>query len=134
MEQNYLIDKKVKKKSAIKGIWLATAFGIVFLLILVKFANSGSMDVFSGLPDSDAAYDIAKTFIRPTVRSTNVTFNDGSYKFAKQSDSVYVIKSFYEAKDGDSESSITNFTITLKYNGHHSQNESNWSLLNLDQE
>jgi hypothetical protein len=76
MEKDYLQDKQLKKQSALKGVWLLVGFGIVFVFILVKIANSNSMSVFNGLPDSDAAYAIAKLYIRPAVRSTNVTFND----------------------------------------------------------
>jgi hypothetical protein len=134
MEKNYLKDKKIKKQSALKGVWLLVAFGIVFVVVLVKIANSNSMAVFSGLPDSDAAYAMAKLYIRPTVRSTNVTFNDDSYKFAKKSDSVYVIKSSYSARESDGESTTTQFTISLRYMGGSAKKEESWKLLDLNQE
>ncbi|RWY54196.1 hypothetical protein [Mucilaginibacter gilvus] len=134
MENNYLKDKQVKKKSALKGVWLLVIFGIVVVVILVKIANSNSMSVFSGLPDSDAAYAMAKLYIRPTVRSTDVSFHDDSYKFAKKSDSVYVIKSSYSARQTDGESTTTQFTISLKYMGGSATKEESWKMLDLNQE
>lgn len=134
MQGEYLKEKQVKKKSALKAVWLLVAFGVVFIFIVVKIANSNSMSVFNGLPDSDAAYAIAKVYIRPTVRSTNVVFSDDSYKFAKKSDSVYVIKSSYSAKDSNGESEITNFTISLRYRGGSAASEESWSMLDLNQD
>ncbi|MBD1392202.1 hypothetical protein [Mucilaginibacter glaciei] len=133
MEHNYLEDKKVKKKSALKVVYLLVFFGIAFAVLLGKFALSGSLNVFNGLPDSDQAYTIAKGFISPTVLSSP-TYSDSEYKFAKKSDSVYVIKSFYTAKDNGDEPTKTNFTITLKYNGGHAESAQNWTMLNLDKE
>jgi hypothetical protein len=134
MEHNYLEDKKVKKKSAVKAVWVLAFLGVAFAVLLAKFAVSGSMNPFNGLPDSDAAYTVAKEYIAPTVLSSNVEFSDSEYKFAKKSDSVYVIKSFYTAKDGTGERAKTNFTITLKYNGGHAESGKNWTMLNLDQD
>ena len=134
MAKAYLKDKTIKKKSASKAGWLITIFAAMFALLLGKFALSNTSNTFSGLPDSDAAHKVAKTFIQPTVLSTNISFSDSEYKFAKKSDSVYVIKSFYTTIDKDGESSKTNFTITLKYNGGVGAQTSNWAMLNLDQD
>jgi hypothetical protein len=134
MAKDYLKDKTIKKKSASKAGWLIAIFGTIFALLLGKFALSDTSHTFSGLPDSDAAYTVAKTFVQPTVLSTNISFSDSQYKFAKKSDSVYVIKSFYTTTDKDGESSKTNFTITLKYNGGAGAQASNWAMLNLDQD
>ena len=134
MAKAYLKDKTVKKKSASKAGWLIVSFAAIFALLLGKYALSNTSNTFSGLPDSDVAYNIAKTFIQPTVLSTNISFSDSEYKFAKNSDSVYVIKSFYTTTDKDGESSKTNFTITLKYNGAAGAETFNWAMLNLDQD
>jgi hypothetical protein len=134
MAKAYLRDKTIKKKSASKAGWLIAFFATIFALLLGKFALSDTSHTFSGLPDSDAAYNVAIIFIQPTVLSTNISFSDSEYKFAKKSDSVYVIKSFYTAIDKDGESSKTNFTITLKYNGGAGTQISNWAMLNLDQD
>jgi hypothetical protein len=134
MAKAYLKDKTIKKKSASRAAWLIATFAAIFALLLGKFALSNTSNTFSGLPDSDAAYNVAKTFIQPTVLSTNISFSDSEYKFAKKSDSVYVIKSFYTTTDKDGENSKTNFTITLKYNGGAGAETSNWAMLNLDQD
>ncbi|MDB5127005.1 hypothetical protein [Mucilaginibacter sp.] len=134
MAKAYLKDKTIKKRSASKAGWLIAVFATIFALLLGKFALSDTTNAFSGLPDSDAAYGVAKEFIQPTVLSTNISFSDSEYKFAKKSDSVYVIKSFYTTTDKDGESSKTNFTITLKYNGGAGAQTSNWAMLNLDQD
>lgn len=134
MEIDYLKDKKVKKKSAMKAVWLLVGFGVVFVVVMIKIAGLNALEVFKGLPDSDAAYSIAKIYIRPTVRSTSVTFDDATYKFAKKSDSVYVIKSSYSAQDGNGESATTHFTISLRYLGGNGKSESSWKMLDLNQD
>ena len=134
MAKAYLRDKTIKKKSASKAGWLIASFAVIFALLLGKFALSNTSNTFRGLPDNDAAYNVAKTFIQPMVLSTNISFSDSEYKFAKKSDSVYVIKSFYTTTDKDGENSKTNFTITLKYNGGAGAETSNWAMLNLDQD
>jgi hypothetical protein len=133
MDPNYLRDKTVKKKSAIKVVYLLIFFGVAFVLLLGKFAISGSANPFNGMPDSDAAYTVAKEFIQPTVLSPSIKFSDSEYKFAKKSDSIYVIKSFYVTKDADGEDERTPFTITMKYNGGHAESGKNWTLVDLDQ-
>ncbi|WP_374950454.1 hypothetical protein [Mucilaginibacter sp.] len=134
MAQDYLKEKEVKKKSAVKVVWLLVVLGVAFIAVLGKFAFSGNLNVFNGLPDSDDAYTVAKEYIGPTVLSSNVDFSDSEYKFAKKSDSVYVIKSFYTTKDNSGDKVKTNFTITLKYNGGHAESLKNWTMLNLDQD
>ncbi|MFA6248141.1 MAG: hypothetical protein WC615_14475 [Mucilaginibacter sp.] len=134
MTKNYAKAKEAKKKSASKAGWLLAFFVVIFAVLLGKYALSGSTGVFSGLPDSDAAYGVARKFIQPTILSTHVDFSDAEYKFAKKSDSVYVIKSFYTEKFDDGEVSKTHFTITLKYNGGAGANASNWTMLNLDKD
>jgi hypothetical protein len=133
MEGNYLQDKAVKKKSAVKVVWVLVFFGIAFAVFLAKIAMSGSISLFNGLPDSDAAYTVAKEYITPTILSSNPKFSDSEYKFAKKSDSVYVIKSFYTANDGNGDAVKTNFTITLKYNGGHAESSNSWTMLDLNQ-
>lgn len=134
MEKNYLKDKPVKKKSALTGAWVLVIFAIMSVIMAVRFSNTGSGNPFNGLPDSDDAYTVAKGFITPIVLTGNVKFSDSEYKFAKKSDSVYVIKSFYTAKDADGEPLKTNFTITLRYKGGRATKLANWTMLNLNQD
>ncbi|RFZ94271.1 hypothetical protein D0C36_01565 [Mucilaginibacter conchicola] len=132
--RDYLKDKKVKKKTAKKAAWLIVLAFVVFGVFLAKFALSDSNVSFDGLPDSDTAYGIARQFIQPTIRATNVRFSDDRYKFAKQSDSIYVIKSSYNTKYDDGENLTTNFTITLKYRGGMGTKIGNWNMVSLDQD
>ncbi|MFD0794147.1 hypothetical protein ACFQZX_11000 [Mucilaginibacter litoreus] len=132
MPKDYLKDKASKQKSAFRAGWLIALAVFIFAALIIKFALSGSA-LFNGLPDSDAAYTVAKKFITPTIRYANVSYSDSEYKYAKQSDSVYVIKSSYTSVDGTGDKSTTNFKITLKYNGGMASKTSNWSLLNLVQ-
>lgn len=134
MAKEYLEDKATKKKSAVKAVYLLVIFVVLVGIVAIKLSGvtgSGG-NLFNGLPSSDQAYNIAKVYIRPTVRSESVDFSDDDYKYAKKSDSVYVIKSSYVEKDGNGEKLSTNFTITLKYNGGHAENESNWTMLDLN--
>ena len=135
MTKDYLIDKPVTKKSAIRASWFVVLFVIMFALLLSKFATSENSDsIFNGLPDSNTAYRIGRQFIQPTIRSTNVTFDDTDYKFAKPADSIYVIKSSYTEKFDDGEPATTRFTITLKYNGGQGNKQSNWTEIDFDKE
>ncbi|TSD66833.1 hypothetical protein FFF34_005380 [Inquilinus sp. KBS0705] len=133
-EKDYLKAKSEKKKSASAVAWMLVAVVVLFAVFLAKFALTGSASVFSGMPDSDQAYTIAKEFITPTVLSGNIKYSDSEYKFAKKSDSVYVIKSQYSSQDNNGESSKTNFTITLKYNGGAAGKTQNWTMLDLNQD
>ncbi|TFF34931.1 hypothetical protein [Mucilaginibacter psychrotolerans] len=133
-QKKYLKEEQAKKKKAKSSVWILVAFGAIFVVILIKIATSNSVSVFSGLPDSDAAYAIAKVYIRPTVLASSVSFHDDEYRFAKKSDSVYVIKSSYSAVTSSGEKTTTNFTISLKYMGGAGNREESWKLLDLNQE
>lgn len=135
LSKDYLKDKSVKNKTAKKAGLAIVGLLIVFGIFIGKWALSNSAgSLLNGLPDSDAAYVIAKQFIIPTVRGSNPVFNEDNYKFAKKSDSVYVIKSSYNIKFDDGAKQETYFTISLKYNGGMSSKTSNWTLINLDQD
>lgn len=134
VKDQYLKEEQAKKKKAKSSVWILVALGIIFAIILVKIATSNSVGVFSGLPDSDAAYSMAKIYIRPTVLASNVSFHDDEYKFAKKSDSVYVIKSSYSAVSSSGEKTTTHFTIAMKYMGGAANREESWKLLDLNQE
>jgi hypothetical protein len=134
MAKDYLKEKAVKKKSAIKGSWLIVLFVVIFAGLLIKLAMSGSNGIYNGLPDSDVAYRIGRQFIQRTIRSGNATFEDSEYKFAKRSDSVYVINSSYTEMFDNGETSTTKFIITLKYNGGQGNKQTNWTMINFDED
>lgn len=129
--KDYLSEKKKKKKSAKTAAWFLIFFFLVFAMLMAKVATSNSW-ANGGLPDSDTAYDVARQYIMPTARSRNVDFADDDYKFAKQSDSVYVIKSSYTTKFNNGVNQTRNFTIILKYKGGMAKKIGNWDLIDLD--
>jgi len=135
MDKNYLAEKKKKKKSAVSAAWVLVALAIVFVIIIAKFAFSGSVDeIISGTPSSDDVYAIAKAFVKPTLKSGGADFSDSEYQFGKKEDSVYVIKSYVKTKDNAGDEQKTNFEITLKYKGGAKQDQKSWELLNLNED
>ncbi|MBL4676749.1 MAG: hypothetical protein JKY70_11190 [Mucilaginibacter sp.] len=133
LSRDYLEDKVVKRKSAKKAAWMIVLAFVVFGFFLTKFAMS-DYGPYDGFPNSDTAYGIARQYIKPMLRAGNVRFADDNYKFAKKSDSVYVIKSSYTTKFDDGENQTTHFTITLKYRGGMGAKIGNWDMVSLDQD
>lgn len=135
VSKDYLDEKAVKKKSATKALFLLLIGAAIAISVVVKITMTGSLkpNFFSGLPSSDDAYSIAKEFVQPTLKSTSVDFSDTKYQFAKQPDSVYVIKSSVTSKHDGGEQVTTEFKITLKYNGGDVSRQKNWTLLDLSE-
>jgi hypothetical protein len=135
-EQSYLKDKKHKQKTAKAGIWALCVMGVIFLTVIYKFAVSGgSSDMlsFTMFPNSDDAYQIAKEYVAPTIRSGNLAFAEERYQFAKKSDSVFVIKSYVTSIDEKGDKVKTNFQITLKYNGGPKAVQDNWTMVDMNE-
>jgi hypothetical protein len=132
MGKKYLAEKKKKKKSAMNGVAVLVVLALIFIFIVAKFALSGGGvdDAFSGAPTGDDVYAIAKSYVKPTLRSSDATFSDSQYQFGKKEDSVYVIRSHVDVAGGQG----TNFEITLKYKGGAKNDERNWEVLNLNEE
>jgi hypothetical protein len=129
MDKKYLAEKKKKKKSAMGGVVVLVIIGVIFAFIIFKFAFTGTIeDTFSGAPTQDDVYEIAKQYVKPTLKS-ECSFSE-SYGFAKKEDSVYVIKSHVDLND----ERRTNFEITLKYKGGVKTDEHNWDVLNLNED
>jgi hypothetical protein len=133
-QKNYLAQKKRKKKSAVKVVWIILALGVIFIVIIAKFALSGDNDVstlFSGMPSSNEVYNIAKQFVLPTLKGNGASFSEDGYEYGKKADSVFIIRSIVDTKTSDGDPLKTNFEITLKYKGGAVADESSWELLNL---
>ncbi|PWK79015.1 hypothetical protein LX99_01469 [Mucilaginibacter oryzae] len=136
MDKTYLKDKHLKKKRAMKGVYAIVVAAIVFVFIMVKFATSGGVsDIlsFGKMPNADDAYSVAKEFVIPTIKSTNVSFPDDGFQFGKKSDSVYIIKSYVISTDGRGEKNRTNFEMILKYNGGPPSMKKNWSVVDINE-
>ena len=127
-ENKFLKEKSLKKRSANKAVWVLLFFCAVIITMVVKISLTGSLkpSFFSGLPTNEDAYEIAKEYVRPALKSSSVTFAEDGYQFAKTSDSVYVIKSSVET-----EGTTTEFKIKLQYKGGHPNKQKNWSVIDL---
>ena len=135
MSKQYLEAKAKKKKSALKAVWVLAALGLIFVLIIVKFAqNAGISFTSGGLPSGGQAYEVAQDFVKSTVRSNSISFPSGGYEFAKRSDSVYVIRSAVELTDDNGERRKTSFKLLMQYNGGKQDELKNWSLLNISEQ
>jgi len=136
-QKNYLAQKKQKKKSAVKVVWIILALALVFIIIVVKFALSGDNDVntlFTGMPSSNEVYNIAKQFVLPTLKGNGASFSEDGYEYGKKADSIFVIRSVADTKTSDGDLLKTNFEITLKYKGGAVDDESSWEVLNLNED
>lgn len=114
----YLKQKAAKKKTGNKALWILLILTGILISVVAKIflADAFKPDFFKGLPGNEDAYEIAKQFIEPTLKSSSANFQEDKYQFGKQSDSVYVIKSSVETESGGEKVS-TDFKITLQYNG-----------------
>lgn len=131
MGKKYLAEKKKKKKSAMNGVAVLVILALIFAFIVAKFALTNNVeDTFSGAPTHDDVYEIAKAYVKPTLKSANATFSDSEYEFGKEQDSVYVIKSHADLDGGQR----TNFTITLKFKGGAKNDQRNWDVINLNED
>jgi hypothetical protein len=128
----YLQDKADKQRFFKKGMMVLVTLALIFSVFVTRFALSGSKkDVTPGVPDSEDAYFVAKQFIKPTIKNSNVSFPNDGYQCAQKPDSVFVIKSYAEAKDEPSSKNITSFEITLKFIGGNVADKRNWRMLDV---
>nr|WP_294793547.1 hypothetical protein [uncultured Mucilaginibacter sp.] len=129
MTDNKFLNEKAKKtRSANKAVWILLFFSVVVIAMVVKIVLTGSLkpDFFRGLPSNEDAYEIAKEYVRPTLKSSSATFAEDGYQFAKTSDSVYVIKSSVKTEEA-----TTEFKIKLQYKGGRPGKLKNWSVIDL---
>jgi hypothetical protein len=134
-ETTYLKDKTAKKRFFQKGMLVLAAMAVIFTVFIIRFALSGSReDLLNGAPGSDDAYQMAKLFVKPTIKSDNIIFPETGYQCAKKPDSVFIIKSYAEAKDQPKPKNITTFEITLKFIGGAVADKNNWKLINIIEE
>jgi len=132
MTDHYIQNDAAKKNFFRKGsIVLVLAIG-VSTIFMTRYALSGSRkDMLGNVPDYDDAYTIAKTFIRPTIKSTNISFPASGYQCAQKPDSVFVVKSYAQAQGAKDPKDITSFEITLKFNGGKVADKNNWKVIDL---
>ena len=131
--RNYLTEKEAKKKSTNQGIDFLSMFIIIFVAVIFRLAiRTGTNEgFFSMVPTGDEAYQVAVDFVKPTVKTGEVEFPDHDFQYSKNSDSVYVVQSFYKAPGLKGATTKTKFAITLRYNGGSSTDDKNWTVEDL---
>jgi hypothetical protein len=134
MERNYVENKKARKRSALKAVWILVTVSLIAIFILIKFAHTSIRLTTSGSPTGDEAYEVAQAFVKSTLRSDKVDFPGSGYQIAKRSDSVYVIRSVVESTDEAGEKKTNNFKVVMEYKGGKQDEPKNWSLLNISEE
>jgi hypothetical protein len=129
MKREYLKEEQARRKTTKQGIIVIIIFVVIFIGVIFRFAfRSGS--TLGLLPTPKDAYEIAKDYVKPTIKSQDVEFPD-DYQYTKSSDSLYVIKSYFEASNIGGQNAKTDFTITLKYNGGFISRDADWTVVNL---
>ena len=132
MTNPYLQNTAAKKSFLRKGTIVLSVLAIIFAVFLTRFAISGSRkSLLTNVPDSDDAYSMAKRFVRPTIKFQKVIFPETGYQCAQEPDSVFVLKSYAEAKGDPRPDDITTFQITLKFLGGKASDENSWQVLSL---
>ena len=133
-KKDYLSEKQEKVKSTARGIIVLAIFVIIFIVMIMRLAiRSGTNEgLFPSMPSGKDAYEIAKDYILPTVKSGDPEFGEKDYEFTKNADSVYIIKSYFDIRDISGREVKTEFTATLKYKGGSSSNDRNWTLVKLE--
>jgi hypothetical protein len=128
----YLQEKAYKQRFFRKGMVVLVTLAIIFFVFITRFALSDSKkDILPGVPDSHDAYTVAKQFIKPTIKTNNLSFPADGYQCAEKPDSVFVIKSYAESKGEPGPKNITSFEITLKFIGGSVADKHNWRMLNI---
>jgi ABC-type phosphate/phosphonate transport system permease subunit len=135
MKRDYVAEKAARKRTTKEAMWFLLVLIIIFVVVIVRIAiRSISNDgLFSSMPGGDDAFEIAKDYIRPTLRFPDAVFADGDFQYAKGADSVYVVKSYFESNGTGTEKVKTNFTVRIKFNGGSHSNAQNWSLITLEE-
>jgi hypothetical protein len=131
---DYAREKREKRKDAKKIVWILGAMAVVFVMVITRFAIADGSYSLPDPPTKELVYNIAKDFVRPTLKKGNVNFVTSGYKFTSQPDSVYVIRSSAEITDETGWSEKTYFEVVLKYRGGSAASRANWTVLNLDED
>jgi len=132
MTDHYIQNDAAKKSFFNKGFLVLVILAGVSSIFMTKYAQSGSRKDLSGnVPDYEDAYKMAKTFVRPTIKSSAITFPVSDYQCAQKPDSVFVVKSYAQASNTQNPNDITSFEITLKFNGGKVADKNNWKVIDL---
>lgn len=135
MKDNYINEKKAHKSTTgfVMRILIFFILIVIFLLARIAYRGVSGGSLFDAPPTSDNTYEIAKQLMKPVIVDRDITFAEDGYQFGRRSDSVFVIRSYYVAKDKN-EAIKKYFRIVLKYNGKGNRNINNWMVLNIETE
>ncbi|MBS1503936.1 MAG: hypothetical protein JST32_17835 [Bacteroidetes bacterium] len=133
MEKPYSSHKEIKKSFALKGMFVLMVLALIFTLFMVRYALSGTRRSPEGVPDSDDAYAMAKEFVKPTIKASNISFPESDYQCAQKPDSVFIIKSYAESKDLQGSMGVTSYEITLRFFGGNIANKDSWKVISLNE-
>jgi len=132
MTDHYIQNDAAKKNFVKKGTAVLITIAFISTIFMTRYALSGSRKDLSGdVPDYDDAYAMAKTFIRPTLKAANISFPVSGYQCAQKPDSIFVVKSYAEAKGKQDPANVTSFEITLKFTGGKVGDKQNWKVINM---
>ncbi|MBS1530543.1 MAG: hypothetical protein JSU01_09565 [Bacteroidetes bacterium] len=132
MTDHYIEHNAEKKTFLKKGLIVMVAIATISTVFMTRYALSGSRKGISdNAPDYDDAYLMAKTFIRPTIKSADIVFPVSGYQCAQKPDSVFIVKSYAEKKGKQDPKNITSFEITLKFTGGKVDDKHNWKVINV---
>jgi len=132
MTDHYIQNDAAKKNFLRKGTTVLIIIAVISTTFMTRYALSGSRKDLSGnIPDYDDAYAMAKTFVRPTLKSADITFPASGYQCAQKPDSVFIVKSYAEAKGKQDAKNVTSFEITLKFTGGKVSEKQNWKVINM---
>lgn len=133
-QRDYASEKEHKIKSTRKGLIILAIFIAIFITMIIRFAiRSGTNEgLFNLVPTGSEAYGVAKDYVNATMKFPDAEFNDDDFQYSKNSDSIYVVSSYFEViKHG--ERVKTTFTAILKYNGGSTADDHNWTLVKLSE-
>jgi hypothetical protein len=132
MKSKYEAEKEAKKKTTRQVMWLLLALLVLFSIVIIRVAarTGANEGFFNSEPSGDDAYEIAKDYVRPTLKSPAEFATEG-YQYTKAPDSVFIIKSYFVTEMDNHTKTKTGFTVKIKYNGGMVSNDRNWSLLTM---
>ena len=133
MNKEFAKEHRAKRNYTTQGMWFLIVFFLLLLSILGRFAirrhSNGSY--FSGTPSGSDAFQVAKDFLTPTLPAPNVDYPKDDYRSDKESDSIYVVKSWFQLPNNGTK---TNFVVKLKYLGGDNLNDHSWELVYIREE
>lgn len=132
MTDHYIQNDAAKKNFLKKGTSVLIIVAIISTTFMTRYALSGSRrDLLGNVPDYSDAYAMAKTFVKPTLKSADVNFPSSGYQCAQKPDSVFIVKSYAEAKGKQDPGNVISFEITLKFTGGKVADKHNWKVINM---